>query len=340
MALRKETTIIAGRLPTTATPSMKFGEWMDMWFNCYCSPAIRETTKDGYRTLIYNHIIPEIGDVPLNQLTQADLQTFYTRMKKCGRIRNVDALGVGLSDRTIRGCHQRCRAALDKAVEERLISKNPAIGCKLPPKKAAEMKILTHNEMYRLLQQAKYEGYYELFLLELSTGMRRGEILGLQWKDLDEKTGELRIERQISRINGKLTAVPPKTKQSIRSIILPMPLVELLMRYKESIESKWMFPSPVKEDMPRNPSAVRKILDRTLKRAGCKHIRFHDLRHTFATTALANGMDIKTLSAIIGHNSAATTLNIYTHITDEMQRNAAEKIGQSLGANISLSNKV
>ena len=114
----------------------------------------------------------------------------------------------------------------------------------------------------------------------------------------------------------------------------------MLARYKETTNSKWMFLSPVKEDMPRNPSAVRKILARTLKKAGCTHIRFHDLRHTFATTALANGMDIKTLSAIIGHNSAATTLNIYTHITDEMQRNAAEKIGQSLGANISLSNKV
>ena len=332
MALRKETTIIAGRLPTTATPSMKFGEWMDMWFNCYCSPAIRETTKDGYRTLIYNHIIPEIGDVPLNQLTQADLQTFYTRMKKCGRIRNVDALGVGLSDRTIRGCHQRCRAALDKAVEERLISKNPAIGCKLPPKKAAEMKILTHNEMYRLLQQAKYEGYYELILLELSTGMRRGEILGLQWKDLDEKTGELRIERQISRINGKLTAVPPKTKQSIRSIILPMPLVELLMRYKESVESKWLFPSPVKEgDEPRDPQSLYHRTQLLLERAGCKRVRFHDLRHTFATMSLESGMDVKTLSAMIGHISSATTLDIYSHITNEMQVNAARKIDNSYG---------
>ena len=91
--------------------------------------------------------------------------------------------------------------------------------------------------------------------------------------------------------------------------------------------------------MPRNPSAVRKILDRTLKKAGCKHIRFHDLRHTFATTALANGMDIKTLSAIIGHNSVETTLNIYTHITDEMQKSAAKKIGQNLRRDTNLSNK-
>lgn len=112
----------------------------------------------------------------------------------------------------------------------------------------------------------------------------------------------------------------------------------MLKEYNKTTNSKWLFPSPVKEDMPRNPSAVRKILDRTLKKAGCKHIRFHDLRHTFATTALANGMDIKTLSAIIGHNSVETTLNIYTHITDEMQRDAANKIEQGIMRNVSLSN--
>ena len=113
----------------------------------------------------------------------------------------------------------------------------------------------------------------------------------------------------------------------------------MLKEYKKTINSKWLFPSPVKEDMPRNPSAVRKILDRTLEKAGCNHIRFHDLRHTFATTALANGMDIKTLSAIIGHNSAETTLNIYTHITDEMQRTAADKIEQGIMRNTSVSDR-
>ena len=164
--------------------------------------------------------------------------------------------------------------------------------------------------------------------------------MGLQWDDLNMQTGELKISRQVVLLNGKIHITEPKTKTSIRTIILPKDIIKILIEYKKTVNSKWLFPSPVKDDIPRNPSAVRKILARTLKKAGCKHIRFHDLRHTFATTALANGMDIKTLSAIIGHNSAATTLNIYTHITDEMQRNAAEKIGQSLRANISLSNKV
>ena len=186
---------------------------------------------------------------------------------------------------------------------------------------------------------SKYDGYFELFILELSTGMRRGEILGLQWDDLNMQTGELKISRQVAILNGKIHITEPKTKTSVRTIILPTDIVKMLAEYKKTINSKWLFPSPIKEDMPRNPSAVRKVLDRTLEKANCKHIRFHDLRHTFATTALANGMDIKTLSAIIGHNSAETTINIYTHITDEMQRIAADKIEQGIMRNVSLSDK-
>ena len=94
-----------------------------------------------------------------------------------------------------------------------------------------------------------------------------------------------------------------------------------------------MFPSPVKEDSPRHPSSVRAVLERTLERAECKHLRLHDLRHTFATNDLACGMDIKTLSTIIGHIFSETTLNIYTHITDNMQRSAADKIERGFGRN-------
>ena len=319
---------------------MTFGEWIDFWYQQYAKITLKPTTQSEYESLIYKHIIPEIGNIELYKLTQNDLQQFYLRLKTKGRLIRTEIYGVGLSDRMVRACHTLCRKSLEKAVEEKLIRTNPATDCKLPPKKSKEMKVLTREEMQRFMAQAKYDGYLELFILELSTGMRRGEILGLQWDDLNMQTGELKISRQVVLLNGKIHITEPKTKTSIRTIILPEDIVKMLARYKETTNSKWMFPSPVKEDMPRNPSAVRKVLARTLKKAGCKHIRFHDLRHTFATTALANGMDIKTLSAIIGHNSAATTLNIYTHITDEMQRNAAEKIGQSLGANISLSNKV
>ena len=318
---------------------MTFGEWIDFWYQQYSKITLRPTTQSEYESLIYKHIIPEIGKIQLDKLTQNDLQQFYSRLKLTGRKIRTKVYGNGLSDRMIRACHTLCRKSLEKAVEENMIRTNPAIDCKLPPKKYNEMKVLTREEMKRFIIQAKYDGYLELFILELSTGMRRGEILGLQWDDLNMKTGVLKISRQVVLLNGKIHISEPKTKKSIRTIILPKDIIKILKEYKKTVDSKWLFPSPVKEDIPRNPTAVRKILDRTLKKAGCKHIRFHDLRHTFATTALANGMDIKTLSAIIGHNSAETTLNIYTHITDEMQRTAAKKIGQSLGANISLSNR-
>ena len=312
---------------------MAFGDWLDFWYQQYAKQTLRPTTQSGYENMIYNHIITDIGKIPLNKLTQNDLQQFYTRLKNGGRKVRTELYGKGLSDRMVRGCHAMCRKALEKAVAEGIIRINPAIGCKLPPKKAKEMQVLTREEMQRFMAQAKADGYFELFLLELCTGMRRGEIVALQWDDLNMQTGELHICRQATTVHGNIHICAPKTKSSIRTVILPPDIVKILAEYKKRINSRWLFPSPVKEDAPYHPSAIRKVLDRTLERAECKHVRFHDLRHTFATTALANGMDVKTLSAIIGHISSETTLNIYTHITDNMQRSAANKIEQGFGRN-------
>ena len=312
---------------------MAFGDWMDFWYQQYAKQNLRPTSQSGYENYIYNHVIPEIGKIPLNKITQNDLQQFYARLKVSGRKVHTELYGNGVSDRVVRGCHAMCRKALEKAVADGIIRTNPAIGCKLPPKKAKEMQVLTKEEMQRFMIQAKADGYLELFLLELSTGMRRGELLALQWDDLNMQTGELNICRQATTVKGRIHICTPKTKSSIRTIILPPNIVAILAEYKKTINSRWIFPSPIKEDAPRHPSSVRKVLERTLERAECKHVRFHDLRHTFATTALANGMDVKTLSAIIGHISSETTLNIYTHITDNMQRSAANKIEQGFGRN-------
>lgn len=126
---------------------------------------------------IYNHVIPDIGHIPLNKLTQNDLQQYYTRLKYTGRLVHTELYGKGLSDRMIQGIHANCRTGLQKAVEDGLIRVNPAIGCKLPPKRAREMQVLTREEMQCFLIQTKAEGYYELFLLELFTGLRRGELM-------------------------------------------------------------------------------------------------------------------------------------------------------------------
>lgn len=314
----------------TTKADMPFGEWVDFWYRHYCKMTIRPSTQAGYENRIYNHIIPEIGSVKLNKLTQNDLQQFYSRVKKGGRLQYKEFYGDGLSDRMIRGIHALCRMALEKAVSENLITINPAIGCKLPPKKSAEMQVLTPEEMQRFLIQAKYEGYFEMLLLELTTGMRRGELLGLQWKDLNFQTGELHICRQAYHVKGSLQITEPKTKASIRTIILSKAVLNVLAEYKKTVNSRWLFPSPKIEDMPRNPQSVFKKVKEILKKADCKNIRFHDLRHTFATTALANGMDVKTLSSIIGHVSSETTLDIYLHSTQEMQRQAASKIDRGI----------
>ena len=157
-------------------------------------------------------------------------------------------------------CHTTCRSALEKAVQDGLIRVNPAIGCKLPPKKAKEMQVLTRDELQRFLIQAQAEGYYEVFLLDLATGLRRGELLALQWDDMNFKTGVLTINKQVYEVRGKLEINTPKTKASIRQIILPSAVVEVLREYKKAVNSRWMFPSPVKEDTPITPGVVRKRL--------------------------------------------------------------------------------
>ena len=320
-----------GLKPEKVRSEMPFGDWLTYWYENHSKPKIRPTTQETYESRIRLHIIPEIGDIPLNKLTQNDLQQFYGRLKKSGRKRFTDKYGEGLSDRMVRMCHATCRSALEKAVQDGLIRVNPAIGCKLPPKKAREMQVLTREELQRFLIQAKFEGYYEVFLLDLATGLRRGELMALQWDDLNFKTGVLNVNKQVYDVRGQLQISTPKTKTSVRKIVLPPAVVAVLWEYKKTVDSRWMFPSPVKEECPITPGVVRRRLQLILEHAGCKHVRFHDLRHTFATLALENGMDVKTLSAMLGHVSAATTLDIYTHITGDMQRAAAASIDRSIG---------
>ena len=309
---------------------MTFGAWMDRWYQTECKPTIRPKTQADYENRIYQHIIPELGHIPLAKLTPGDLQQFYIRLKQGGRLLRTEEHGPGLSDRMVKSCHVTCRVALDKAVTLGLILKNPALACKAPATHPKEMQVLTQEEMQRLLIQAKENNCYELLLLELSTGLRRGELLALRLDDLDFQTGTLRVERQVQRVKGKLTVTQPKTRSSSRTVILPTQVLDILKSYQQGVNSWWMFPSPRKEDSPRDPAAVRKKLAAVLERADCKHVRFHDLRHTFATNALEHGMDIKTLSAVIGHVSSATTLNVYAHVTDEMRQSAAAKIDRAI----------
>ena len=178
----------------------------------------------------------------------------------------------------------------------------------------------------------KNEIWRDFFYTELTTGLRRGEICGLMWRDFDENAGTLKILRSVNvPKRGELEIGETKTERGRRTIRLPPSTVQRLKERKKHAVSQWIFPEPLAPEKPVRPSAAYYWMKVLLKEAGLPHIRFHDLRHTFATMALENGMDIKTFSAMLGHVSAATTLDIYTHITGDMLSEAAAKIDRGLG---------
>ena len=279
--LRQLTESMVGRNDRKVKSDMLFGDWLCYWYENHSKPMLRASTQNNYENVIYNHVLPEIGKIPLNKLSQNDLQQFYGRLKKNGRKRLTEQYGAGLSDRMVRMCHAVCRSALERAVRDDLLRTNPAIGCKLPPKKAKEMQVLDREELQKFLIQAQADGYYELFLLDLCTGLRRGELIALQWEDLNFETGVLTVNKQAYTVNGELQIIPPKTKASVRKLVLPPAVLAVLRELKEQTESRWMFPSPVKEDAPLDPQSVYRKMKKVLVRAQCKDIRFHDLRHPY-----------------------------------------------------------
>ena len=262
-------------------PDMRFGDWINYWYENHCKPSIRPTTQKGYEEWIYVHAIPGLGHIPLNKLTQADCQKFLNEMKANGRKTHRDTKGPEMAERSVRSCYHVIRMALDRAIKDGLIKKNPILGVKLPPPEPKEMKVLSKEEIQRFLIQAKAEGMYELFLLELTTGLRRGEILALTWDDLNFETGELRISKQVTPVGGKNIISEPKTKAAFRTIILPPAMAALLREYRKEVFSSLMFPSRIKPDQPIDPGYVRKRLQQILERADCKRVRFHDLRHPY-----------------------------------------------------------
>ena len=308
------------------------GTWLEVWMENYAKVKLRPSTYKTSQGFLKNHIKPQIGSIPLADLTSLDLQRFYKHLLDGGRVDRIEAKKKpkGLAPKTVRNIHQMIGSAYNLAMEQKLVSKNPTQGCALPKVEHKEMKTLTADQLSAFFQEARDSGVYELYYLDLATGLRRGELLGLKWTDVDFQHGVLKIQRAISRQNGKVVEAPLKTKNAYRTLPMSADAIDVLMQQRRKTgNSEWVFPSPT--GGPMSPDSVLHMLQRVLKRAGLPRIRFHDLRHTFATLALENGMDVKTLSAMLGHVSAVTTLDIYTHITGDMQRAAAASIDRSIG---------
>ncbi|MBO5324576.1 MAG: site-specific integrase [Oscillospiraceae bacterium] len=313
----------------TEESNMTLGEWLDKWLSDYMALTIRESTMDGYKIMTQHYIKPYLGDEKIGSITTADIQKLYNWLRENGRVNEHYEKGNALSDSMIRSIHMMLHQAMDAAVRERIIVKNPTEGTVIPKNNYAPKQILTEEQLERFLDVVRQDPVWsDFFYTELTTGMRLGEICGLKWQDFEEKTGRLHIRRSVHRRKGGGVRVgETKTETGTRTILLPPSTVEILKARKKKSYSDWIFHNPVVAEVPMDPSIAYHRLKTLLRHAELPSIRFHDLRHTFATHALTSGVDAKTLSTILGHTNASFTLDTYTHMTTDMHQKAATVVG-------------
>ena len=318
--------------PGITTEHYTLGQWLDAWMENYAKLQVRPSSHKTYQGFIENHIKPTLGDIPLEKLTSMDLQRLYKHLLESGRVECTESRSKpkGLSVKTVRNINQMISTTLNCAVEQRLIPSNPTKGCVLPKLERKEMKILPPESLGTFFEEARRSGVFELYYIDLATGLRRGELLGLKWNDIDLDKGVIHVRRQVLRQNGEVVEAPLKTKNSYRNIAIGADTVKVLKGMERKDE--YVFPSPF--GGPMSPDSVLHMLQRVLKRAGLERIRFHDLRHTFSVLALQNGVDVKTLSAMLGHYSAGFTLDTYAHVTTSMQKQAANAVGSFLSGTL------
>ena len=303
----------------TEQSRMTLSEWLNQWLE-NMADTLRPNTLRNYRSYIENHIRPGLGNKQLSRITPKDVQRFYEKLSDC------------LASGTVRRIHTTLHGALKAAQQAHLIASNPTEQIIAPKFSYRAKQVLTDEQLDVFMRViAEDEIWCDFFYTELTTGLRRGEICGLKWEDFDEVAGTLKVCRTVYReAGGELTAGDTKTNAGTRKILLPASTAAVLSERKESALSEWIFPNLLKPEQPTDPGSAYRQLKVLLKRAGLPNIRFHDLRHTFATHALASGVDVKTLSGILGHTRAAFTLDTYTHTTGDMQKRASEVVGNFL----------
>ena len=313
-------------------------EWFTTWLNVYMKPSLRPTTWESYRYQVEGHIIPALGHLRLAQLQTAHIQRLYNKKLKSGRL---DGRKGGLSPRSIKYIHTVIHSALEQAKKEGMIIINPAEATKLPKQEQKEIKYLDAAEAAIFLATAKESKHFAAFFLALNTGIRRGELLGLRWQDIDFKACQLTVNQGLVRVTGKgLIFQEPKTKLSNRVINLAPAVLQVLKEHKaEQNEIRLLAGSAYNADLdlvfanelgePICPRAFTRIFERVVKRAGLD-VTFHGLRHTFATIALEQGVDVKTIQETLGHHSAAFTMDVYSSVTAKMKKEAADRVGNLL----------
>ena len=316
---------------------MLFADYMELWLEIIRS-SVEKTTFSSYTQMVKRKIAPYFRNtgLTLDGIQAKHIQSFYLHELKT------------VSPGTVIHYHANIHKALKYAVKMDLIPFNPADKVERPKKQRYIADYYRQEELERLLEASKDHPYSLLIQMTAFYGLRRSEALGLKWDAIDFERDTITIKHIVTnaKIDGKCEIVcadRAKTKSSLRSLPLVSNIREKLLALREQQKENrrvcgncyskkydgYVFVDAMGNIF--NPRSVTANFSKLLEQNGLRHIRFHDLRHTFATLALENGMDVKTLSAMLGHVSAATTLDIYTHITDDMQRAAAENIDRGIG---------
>ena len=321
--------------PCKLTVADLLRNWLQGYVKTNCSPR----TLDSYTAIIEHHLIPAFGDYQLRQLPAQVIQAYYSTA--CDR----------LSARTVYHQHRVLSQALKYGVRQGYLGRNP---CELvdPPSPGGKlMRTLDPREAIILLEASEGSHYYPVIYTALSTGLRQAELLGLSWRDLELGViPSISVNRVLYKRRGVCEFREPKTNRSRRLVSMTPPLAEFLREYRRHRKSLYhelgieltlddlVFASP--EGKPFDPSVLSHNFARLVKRAGLQNVRFHDLRHTFASLALRQGIHPKIVSEALGHASVGFTMDVYSHIIQGMQAEAMVRLGDILPRGRLLKNSV
>jgi len=301
-------------------------EYLDQWLCDYAGPNVTTKTHERYEQLIHNNIVPVLGNVALDEITPIQIQSFYSHLLRDGRL---DGAG-GLSPQTVMHIHRLLRKALAQAERWEIISRNPADRVDPPRIPRKEMAALDREGLARLLASLRGHKLYLPVLIAATTGMRRGEICGLRWCDIDLDAATLRVNRSMEQTRGRIAPKQPKSLKSRREVALAQVTVEALRVQKAEV-----LPQP--EDLvitradgsPFPPDQLSAEFHHHSRRCGF-NIRFHDLRHTHASHLLKDGVPVNVVSQRLGHAEPAITLNVYSHVLPGMQEKAAAAVDEMM----------
>lgn len=312
--------------------NMTMGEYLDRWLKGSVRGSVRKSTYDRDAYLVANHIKPALGRIKVKKLSPAHVQSFYR-----------DRLDARLSPSTVHKIHAILHKALAQAVKWRMVPRNVTEATDPPKPAPKEMRPLSTEEVHKFLEAALGDRFEALYVLAITTGMRRGELLALRWQDVDLENTTISIRRTLTRDGGRYTIGEPKTKKSRRSIQLTVSAVQALKRHLERQLRDIEMLGDQYEDRglvfttdtgaPINPSNLRqRSLASLLNKAGLPHIRFHDLRHTCATILLSKGVHPKFVQELLGHATIAITLDTYSHVMPGMGDATARAMEDALSS--------